>query len=101
MIPTNLTYNPQELALYNPSCIKEMETFQKFCLEFKANVIETISTRFKICVIILVVLIFLRMYLYYHKPAFTQTEWYQKRVEYRIDFIIMIVALITIAYLFI
>jgi hypothetical protein len=100
---TNLnitTYNPLDLATYNPGCYDELSKFAESCTQFKADVINQIGLRFKITIIILVTLIILYMYIKYGKPKFSTTEFYIKYLAFRLDFIIMLITLITITFMF-
>ena len=96
----NVTYDPKALSTYSPGCYDEINTYIEICKDFKAEVISSMNARFEIVLYILVFMIFLQAYLKYWKPKFTETEFYKKRVDYRIDFITLMVGLIAIAYLF-
>jgi ADP-heptose:LPS heptosyltransferase len=99
---TNLTFsNFQDQMLYNPSCLKEMERFSQFCTDFRIDIINSVTTRFKIIIFLLVILITIKIYIDNKQPKFSQTQFYQEKVKYRIDFIIMITAICTIGLMFI
>jgi len=87
--------------LYNPSCIAEMEKFEKFCTDFQIEVINSVSIRFKISLLLMIAVMTFKLYVQYSKPKFSQTEFYKKYVAFRIDFIIAILMIITIGLMFI
>lgn len=95
---TNQTMNWQSQALYNPNCIMEMAKYDKFCENFRIGIIDNMTTRFKIGVIILIILIILRFILEYSKYSENDTIQFILR---RINFTIIVTVICIIALLFV
>ena len=101
---TNLTFTEfNDLSLFNPSldCTREWAVCQKMISEFKVEIINTVSTRFKIALTLLTILIIYKLYTEYSKPKFSQTIFYKEKIAYRIDFILMITLICLIGLMFI
>lgn len=96
----NLTYDTHQYNTYNPGCYNEIQKYIKMCTEFKAEVTSIMSQQFKITLILLVIMITYKIYVDNKEPQFSKTEFYQRYIRYRIDFIIIILAFISIAFLF-
>lgn len=81
------------LTTYNTGCIRETELMAKFCTDFKVQVFQIYQERFIIGFIILVILIFLRLYLTRAEPSITKNEFYLKHIDGRIDLAIMFLSI--------
>lgn len=98
---TNLVTGRDNASFYNPSCIDELQKMATKCTDFKAQVINTVHQRFLIGMIVTFILFAFIIYVKYDKPKFSQTEFYKKHIEYRIDFFTLMIFIITISLLFI
>lgn len=98
---TNTTANTTQYATFNTGCYNEIQTVLSWCKEFQIDVLNRMSTQFHTTIWILAIMIFYYFYIKRYQPKFSQTEFYQNYIAYRIDFIIMLLTLIMIAFLFI
>jgi hypothetical protein len=96
-ITNNITIDLYKDALYNPSCIAEMEKFQSFCTNFRVMVINSVTARFKIALFMLIFFVILRFIIDYTNLRDTNFFIVNK---FHIDWIIMLLAIFTIALMF-
>lgn len=95
--PLNQTANIYDTATYNSGCITEINKILDECTKFKADVLSTMSNRFKIAVIILIVLILVRFFLEYSKYKDNPTIIF---ILARLNWVLIVTALCTIALMF-
>lgn len=95
---TNQTLNFDQNMMYNPSCITEMEKYDKFCTDFKANVISTMSSKVKLALIFFITLIILQFLINHVLKLNDETKLFLNK---RIEWALIVTALCTIALMFI
>ena len=98
---SKVAYDINNNSFFNTGCIDELNKMTAKCTNFKAQVVSSISHNFQLTIILLLIFVAYKIFIEYSKPKFSQTEFYQKKIVYRIDFIIMILVIITIAFFFI
>jgi hypothetical protein len=84
-------------SFYNTGCIDEINKIIEDCTEFKAQVLQSVSTRFKVAVIMMITLIIIRFFLEYSN---WNSEWKVFIIK-RLDVALIVTALVTIAMFFI
>jgi len=101
MIEPNFTTIPDFYngSTYNTGCVEELNKALARCTTFKIEVSQIYGERLGITLIILILLIFFRIYINNVQPKFSQTEFFKKHIDHRID-LILIVLSICILYIF-
>lgn len=97
----NFTMNIHKGETYNTGCLNEIETIIQKCTDFKTDVTSDLGLRFKIGVIILFILIFFRIFTIYKPFKFQQSEFYKNYVEFRIDFILLVLVIMLSVFFFV
>jgi hypothetical protein len=87
-------------SFFNTGCIDEINKITERCSQFKLQVIEHMDKKFMIALIILSIFIMYQLAIKYYKPKFSQSRFYMKYIDYRIDFVIIILLVSYIAYIF-
>ena len=87
-------------SFYNTGCIDEINKFSKLCTDFKVDVLANYNLRFEITIILLVIFVSFRLYTRYSKPLFTEHKFWLEYADTRLDFIIAILMIFTIAFMF-
>lgn len=88
-------------SYFNTGCITEIDKITTACSKFKLDVYHTMELRFISSVITMMLLLFFQLYIKYNKPKFSQTEFWRTKIDYRIDFIIIILLFFNILYIFV
>lgn len=89
------------ISTFNPDCIKDLQVLANECTDFRVKVIDTIDHRLRLCIFLLVGLLLLKTMLDYSNFAFVQSEFYQRQVKHRLDYLIIIVAFAVITLMFV
>lgn len=97
---TNETIDFSSQQFYNTGCIDELAKFSKLCIDFKVDVLANYNLRFKITVILLIIFVSFRLYTKYSRPLFTEHKFWLEYADSRLDFIIAILMIFTIAFMF-
>lgn len=100
MNTTEFIINKSQYETYNTGCNTEIQKCIASCNDFHANVQTTLHDRFVVGLIFLGVIIFYQLYIKYHKPNYSQLPFYIKHIDYRIDYIIIIMTVALIGLLF-
>jgi hypothetical protein len=85
---------------YNPGCSNEIQGIINRCTTFRADVTNQLSEKFHIALICLVSFIVLKTVLDYSNFSFKSRPFY-KWLEFRLDFIMIILAAVCIVFMFV
>lgn len=97
---TNLTFNPLDLATYNPACFSEFSKYESFCTDFRVDIISSVSQRFKIALALTFILYCFMIYVKYSNPKFVESTIWKEYIASRLDFFTLMIFLCTIALMF-
>ena len=95
---TTLIINKSEFETFNTGCFEEVTKCMNACSNFKVSIASNIFSRFRIGFIILCLLVLYQIFIKYNKPKYSQSEFYMKYIDYRIDYMIMILAVSLIGF---
>lgn len=88
-------------SLFNTGCIDEINKVFGQQETFRLHVFQVMQHRFIVSLIIMSILIFYQLYfIKYIQPKYSQTEFYKKQIDYRIDLVIIILLSFNILYIF-
>lgn len=88
-------------SLFKQNCIDEINKVFGQQESFRLHVFQVMQQRFIISLIVMSLLIFYQIYfIKYIHPKYSQTEFYQKKIDYRIDLVIIILLAFNILYVF-
>ena len=96
----NFTLDFSSSQFYNTGCIDEINKFSKLCTNFKANVIETMNHKIYLAIILMITFIILMFILRYGFDKYKDYTWFIFIIK-RIDWILLCIAICSIALLFI
>ena len=99
--PINATMDIYNSSTYNTGCLAELQKLSAKCTTFKAEVQTIYSERIIIAMVIMFTIILFKIYINNRKPQFSQTEFWQKEIDPRIDWIIILLmtGIMTILFL--
>ena len=95
-----LIMNKSQFETFNTGCIDEINKCVSGCKNFQLDVANSIVSRFRIGLIILCVLVLYQLYVNYNKPLYSQSEFYKKYIDYRLDYAILVLSIALIVMSF-